>query len=70
MSESTIRSGESREERDGGNIWDELGSRWDGGGFGQGGLFGGEDNDLVLGNWTLICFNRLPDVLGLYRDQS
>ena len=29
---------------------DKLGSRWEGAGFGQGGLFGGEDNDLVLGN--------------------
>ena len=34
MSESTIRAaGESGEERDGGNVWDELGSRWEGGGL-------------------------------------
>ena len=33
MSESTIRGGESWKERDGGNIWDELGSRWEGGGL-------------------------------------
>ena len=51
MSESTIRAvGQSREERDGGNVWDKLGSRWEGWGSGQGELFGGEDNDLVLGN--------------------
>ena len=51
MSKSTIRAvGESREERDGGNVWDKLGSRWEGWGSGQGELFGGEDNDLVLGN--------------------
>ena len=51
MSKSTIRAvGQSREERDGGNVWDKLGSRWEGWGSGQGELFGGEDNDLVLGN--------------------
>ena len=47
MSESTIGAGESSKERDGGYVWDKLGSRWEGAGFGQGGLFGGEDNDLV-----------------------
>ena len=29
---------------------EKLGSRWEEWGFGQGGLFGGGDNDLVLGN--------------------
>ena len=70
MSESTIRGGESWKERDGGNIWDELGSRWEGGGGWSGWALFGEDNDLVLGNWTLICFNLLPAVFGLYQDQS
>ena len=70
MSESTIRAGEVGKKGKAGIFGDKLGSKWEGAGFGQGGLFGGEDNDLVLGNWTLICFNRLPAVFGLDQDQS
>ena len=50
MSESTYEQGKVVKKGMGGIFGDKLGSKWEGAGFGQGGLFGGEDNDLVLGN--------------------
>ena len=50
MSESTYEQGKVGKKGMAGIFGDKLGSRWEEGGFGLEGLFGGEDNDLVLGN--------------------
>lgn len=50
MSESTYDQGKVGKKGMAGIFGDKFVSRWEGAGFGQGGLFGGEDNDLVLGN--------------------